>query len=222
MADDGVWDRARFARRFPVSRETLERLEIHHALLQRWQPVKNLVAPQTLADAWRRHFADSAQLAPFVAGARTIVDIGSGAGFPGLVLAILLGDDSLSRVHLVESNARKCAFLRDVARQTGVQVDVHDTRIEVAAKDPTSVFGAEVDVVTARAVAPLDALLALSQPLVGSRGRSVLLKGATLDAEVDVARRRWSFAMGRAASVTDPGGRIVTIEDLHPLKGEPQ
>ena len=123
-----------FARAFGVSRETLERLETYEALLKQWQKTINLVAPSTLSDIWHRHFADSAQLLALAPpGAERWLDLGSGAGFPGLVLAILLAERGHGRVTLIESDTRKAAFLGEVARRVGVAVDILGTRIEKSA-----------------------------------------------------------------------------------------
>src|SRR5262245_2955176 len=153
-----------------VSRETLRRLATYAALLEKWQAKINLVGPATLPDLWRRHFLDSAQLLPLLGHpSGTLVDLGSGAGFPGLVLTIMTD----WRVHLVDSDQRKCAFLRQVALDCGVldRVTIHAKRIE-------QVTGIAADVVTARACAPLVELLALAAPFVGQTGRCLFLKGA--------------------------------------------
>src|SRR5918998_4705045 len=137
----------------PVSRETLRRLNILAEELRRWQQVKNLVGPKTLDALWTRHIADSLQLLDLAPDARTWVDLGSGAGFPGLVLGIAALERDGMRVDLVESNGRKCAFLRHVVRVTGAPVTVHEARVE-------AVIGRlkGADVVTARALAPLNQL----------------------------------------------------------------
>ena len=142
-----------------VSRETLERLTVYLELLRRWQRAVNLVGRGTLADPWRRHVLDCAQLAPHVpAGAATVVDLGSGAGFPGMVLSIM----GLRGVHLVESDRRKAQFLREVARATGASVQVHAERIE-------RMRGWSADVITARALAPLPRLLVLDRAVYDVR-----------------------------------------------------
>jgi len=193
-----------------VSRETLHRLETYAALLEKWQAKINLVGPATLPDLWRRHFLDSAQLVPLLSlpqggGGRTLVDLGSGAGFPGLVLAIMTD----WRVHLIDSDQRKCAFLRQVALDCGVgtQVTIHAKRIE-------QVTGIAADVVTARACAPLDELLALAAPIVGEAGRCLFMKGAQAEEELTQAERHWTMRVAKRGSITDPAGTILTITQL--------
>ncbi len=219
-----------------VSRETLQRLETYAALLTKWQAKINLVGPATLPDLWRRHFLDSAQLIdllpraggglrwgrssssaqsvegttptptlPQLGGGGTLVDLGSGAGFPGLVLAIMTD----WRVHLLDSDQRKCAFLRQVALDCGVldRVTIHAKRIE-------QVTGIAADVVTARACAPLDELLKLAAPLVGENGTCLFLKGAAVEEELTAAERHWTMRLDRRASVSDPSGSILIVTQL--------
>jgi 16S rRNA (guanine527-N7)-methyltransferase len=232
-----------FAAAFNVSRETLARLETYERLLRQWQRAVNLVAPSTLDDVWHRHFADSAQLLSLApAGARTWMDLGSGAGFPGLVIAVLLADPLTScvtcspppggegttkegggqarhaaspRVTLIESNARKCAFLREVVRQTGIGgrigVDILSTRIENAATQATL---PRPDVVSARALAPLDRLLALAAPLFAPATVGVFLKGKEVAQEVEAAKKTWNFNVELIQSRTQAEGRIVLVRQL--------
>ena len=201
-----------FAREFLVSRETLDRLNLYESALKRWQPAVNLVAPTTLTRVWSRHFADSAQLARLVpADAQSLVDLGSGGGFPGLVLAILLGGARLKRVVLVESDQRKAAFLREVARQTGTAVEVVSARIE---KAETRARIGIADVVCARALAPLDALLELSLPLFGPQTVGLFLKGRDAAAEIEAARARWQFELTLTPSITDERGAVVGVRKL--------
>lgn len=205
-----------FAAAFDVSRETCERLAGYVELLNRWSKVQDLVAPSTLPDVWHRHMADSAQLLHHAPNARVWVDAGTGAGFPGLVLAILSPPDSGRVFHLIESNARKCAFLRDVARRCGAPVDIHCMRIEVAA---TQITFPTVDVVTARALASLDKLLGLVEPIFAPTTQGLFLKGRGAEAEVAEARRVWHFVADFLPSMTDPDGRIVSIRQLGSLEG---
>ncbi|MDZ4791988.1 MAG: 16S rRNA (guanine(527)-N(7))-methyltransferase RsmG [Hyphomicrobiales bacterium] len=198
-----------FARDFGVSRETLERLKLYEALLRKWQQAVNLVAPSTLDDVWRRHFADSAQVAELAPDAKKWVDLGSGAGFPGLVIAIMTANQDYREVHLVESNSKKCAFLFDVARQTGARAVVHDCRIEVA----TAKIGI-MDVVSARAVAPLSSLLALSQSFFVRETAGLFLKGRDALVEVAEAEKQWRFQWKTSASRTDSQGQIIKIWNL--------
>lgn len=202
-----------FQTAFDVSRETLERLETFAALLVKWQKTINLVAPSTLGDLWHRHFADSAQLLHHAPeDALAWADLGSGAGFPGLVLAILLAENKPeSRVLLIESDARKSAFLREVSRQTSVAVDIVTERIETAANQ--SRF-AEVDVITARALAPLDRLFAYMVPILVFKSKALLLKGKAVDEEIEEAERSWKFKVERHVSLTDAEARILVISNL--------
>jgi 16S rRNA (guanine527-N7)-methyltransferase len=223
---------ADFAAAFDVSRETIERLEVYAALLRQWQKAVNLVAPSTLDAVWHRHFADSAQILRLTpAGARSWVDLGSGAGFPGLVIAILLADrgpqsspspqgrgksapvTQTSRVTLIESDSRKCAFLREVARKTGITVEILSTRIELAA---TQAKLDSPEVVSARALAPLDRLLGLAAPLFTPATVGVFLKGRDAAAEVETAAKAWTFAVEMVPSITEATGRVVVIRDLQP------
>lgn len=194
-----------------VSRETLARLEAYAALLARWQSRINLVGPATLRNPWRRHFLDSAQLLPYLPeSTRRLADLGSGAGFPGLVLAIMGVPD----VHLIESDQRKVAFLRAVAGETGTPVTIHATRIE-------ALSGLEADVITARALAPLASLLDYALPLLrsqgGSKGACLFLKGQQVEPELAAASARWSMTVERLASRSDPTGVILRLGAFSPL-----
>jgi 16S rRNA (guanine527-N7)-methyltransferase len=206
---------ADFAAVFNVSRETLDRLAIYEALLRQWQKAVNLVAPSTLDAIWHRHFADSAQIVRLAPQARSWADLGSGAGFPGLVAAILLAEDGSdsARVALIESDSRKCAFLREVARQTGITVDILSTRIEQA----TTHFKLKApEVVSARALAPLDRLLGLAAPLFTPCTVGVFLKGRDAAAEVETAAKAWTFAVEMVPSLTEASGRVVVVRNLQP------
>jgi len=211
-----------FAKRFAVSRETLERLKTYEALLKQWQKTINLVAPSTLGDIWHRHFADSAQLLTLAPpGAKRWLDLGSGAGFPGLVLAILLAERGIGPVTLIESDTRKAAFLAEVARRTGVPVDIRGTRIEKTATQANVVSretddAAAWDVVTARALAPLPRLLELVAPFFANATIGLFLKGREAQVEVEAAQQSWDFAFDLHPSLTDTAGRIVVIRALKP------
>ncbi len=201
-----------FARRFDVSRETIDKLSAYEALLRQWQKTINLVAPSTLDAVWSRHFADSAQLLALApADAKSWLDLGSGAGFPGLVLAVMLAGRPGAKVTLVESDTRKAAFLAEVGRRTGAPVDIRPERIEKAATQ--SKLG-PVDVITARALAPLPRLLDLAAPAFSAHTTGLFLKGREAGTEVDAARERWTFDGVLQPSVTDAGGRIVVIRAL--------
>lgn len=197
-------DAAAFQCATGVSRETLERFTAYEVVLRKWQKSINLVGPKTLDDVWGRHFLDSAQLHPLLPeGARVMVDLGSGAGFPGLVLAIL----GVPEVHLIESDARKAAFLREAARATGVSVTVHNRRIE--AVEP---FAA--DAVTARALAPLEDLLSWGHPFLGAAGTAVFLKGQNVEDELTATTKYWKMRVERFDSVTDPTGTILRLSGI--------
>lgn len=198
------FDAAAFGAETGVSRETLDRLGAYADLVRRWQPKINLVGPSTLDDLWRRHMLDSAQLFPLLpADARTLVDLGSGAGFPGLVLAVLGVPD----VHLVESDTRKAAFLREAARVSGTNVTVHARRID-------AVPAIAADIVTARALAPLAELLAWAHRFVGSRGVALFPKGQQAEDEVADAARIWTLSVERIPSRTDANGAILRVSGI--------
>lgn len=210
-----------FFEAFSVSRETLARFETYERILIQWQKAVNLVSPGTLSDIWHRHFADSAQLATLVpASSRTVVDLGSGAGFPGLVLAIMLEErrqrDGVPApaISLVESDQRKAAFLREAARSLGVAVEILSKRIE---NPETQVRLQRVDVVTARAFAPLERLLAWSAGLFGPGTVGLFLKGRDVAAEVEDARRVFGFDVDLVPSLTDTEGRIAVVSRLERL-----
>ena len=203
-----TFDAAAFQKATGVSRETLGRLQAYHDLLLKWQLKINLVGPATIADAWRRHFLDSAQLfALLPEGTQRLVDLGSGAGFPGLALAIFGAPD----VHLIESDARKCAFLREAARVAGVDVTVHNQRIE-------AVSGLHVDVVTARALAPVAELLRLGAPLLRPGGCFLLLKGRNVEPELTEATKCWNMAVQRQSSRSDDEGCVLRLSDVRPVE----
>lgn len=208
---------AAFAAAFAVSPETTKRLVIYADTLALWQKRINLVAPGTIADLWHRHFADSAQLLDLAPpNARSWVDLGSGAGFPGLVIAILLAGQAppvLTRVTLVESDQRKCGFLAEVVRKTGIAalipVDIVCARIETPA---TRAMLAPADVVSARALAPLERLLELASPLLGPSGRGLFLKGRGVDAEIAAAARTFEFSFELVPSRTEADASIVVMQ----------
>lgn len=197
-----------------VSRETREALSCYESLLRDWSRAVGLVAPGTLDAVWTRHFRDSAQLGPLMPAradgrAPVVLDIGSGAGFPGLVLAVLAatGAGPALDVHLIEANARKCAFLREAARITGARVTVHRARIE-------EMTPFAVDAITARAVAPLPRLLEMAEGFLsfpGARPVALFLKGRSAHRELTAARKAWKMRVEVIASVTDPEGVVLRI-----------
>ncbi len=204
----------RFADAFSVSRETLDKLKTYELELKRWQKAVNLVSPTTLDQIWHRHFADSAQLASLLPGsARHSVDIGSGGGFPGLVLAVLCQSRRDFRVTLVESDTRKAAFLRETARRMEIPVEILSTRIE---SDASVNQLNDVDTITARAFAPFDRLFGLVSPVFGSDTVGLFLKGRDVDREIEDAASNWSFDIELHESLTDSGGRIAIVRNLVP------
>lgn len=194
-----------------VSRETLDRFESFAALLRRWQRKVNLVGPGTIEDLWRAHFLDSAQLLALAPkGARKWLDLGSGAGFPGLVLAILGAEE----VHLVESNQKKAAFLREAARITDAPAVIHCQRIESVAPFP-------VDVITARALTRLETLLQWAQPFVHPGTVALFLKGQDVDAELTETSKSWIIDVERHISRSDSRGIILRIRGLNNARSQP-
>jgi 16S rRNA (guanine527-N7)-methyltransferase len=194
-----------------VSRETYPRLEELVDRLARWNPRINLVAPSTLADSWRRHVLDSAQLWPLrPTHARRWIDLGSGAGFPGLVIAAIAADsDPELAVTLVESDARKCAFLSEAARAMGIAPTVVNRRIETL-DAPTH------DVVSARALAPLTRLLPLAHRVLAPGGVCLFLKGVSARDELTEASRAWHSRAEVVPSVTDPSGAVLRLAEISP------
>jgi 16S rRNA (guanine527-N7)-methyltransferase len=201
-------DRARALALTPVSRETAGRLDAFVALLLRWQATTNLVAPSTLPQLWTRHVADSLQLLALAPSAKVWADLGSGGGFPGLVIACALAGTGAT-VHLVESSTKKAAFLREATRATGAPVIVHPVRIEDFTRSAPP-----VDVVTARALAPLPTLLGYIAPLMKENTRALVMKGQDVGVELTEASKYWRVDAKLVPSVTDTAARIVVIHKL--------
>ncbi|MEJ0027792.1 MAG: 16S rRNA (guanine(527)-N(7))-methyltransferase RsmG [Rhizomicrobium sp.] len=203
-----------FAARTGVSRETLARLKAYIGLLTDWNARHNLVSAKSLEDVWRRHIWDSAQLVSYVpTTAATLADLGSGAGFPGLILAELLRGKV--RVSLFESTGKKAEFLRAVAGRLGLDVEIRNERIESAQAAP-------FDVVTARALAPLDKLLGYAQHLAGKRTICLFLKGQSLASELTEARKSWRMKALQHQSATDPSGVILEVRELEHAQSKRQ
>ncbi len=196
-----------FAELTNVSRETLVRLEVYAEMLKEWQQTRmNLVSNSSLEDLWRRHFLDSAQLFPLLNPNKTspLFDLGSGAGFPGMVLAIMGVPD----VTLIESSQKKSSFLREVAKETGTKVTVFADRTE-------QFYGpAPANTIVARALAPLDKLLFLAKPLLARGGEFLFLKGARADEELTVAAEKWHIDVERIRSVSDDQATILRITQV--------
>ena len=198
----------------PVSRETEQKLQGIVDNLMRWQKIKNLVGPSTLDEVWLRHIADSLQIAAAAPDAKVWADFGSGAGFPGLVIAATLADVPGARVYLVESNDRKSAFLRETARLLGLPVTVHAERIEdVVNRLPP------VEIVTARALAPLSTLLELSAPLLAKGAIALFPKGQDVENELTEAAKYWKMKVLELPSRTDPKARLLRIEGAEKRAG---
>jgi 16S rRNA (guanine527-N7)-methyltransferase len=205
-----------FAKAANVSRETLARLKAYVGLLAEWNTRHNLVSKNSLEDVWRRHVWDSAQLIRFVPeSANNLVDLGSGAGFPGLVLAAMLRERLGFKTVLYESIAKKCAFLIAAAERMQIQVDVRNARMEEARQEP-------FDLVTARACAPLTKLLGYARPFQGAKTVSLFLKGQNVEAELTEARTSWKLNAVRHDSLTDPSGVILEIRDIEHVASRSQ
>lgn len=206
-----ISNRDDFVQHFDVSRETADRLAIYERLLRQWQKSTNLVSPATLDQVWHRHFADSAQLLSIAGNWESWMDLGSGAGFPALVVAICAANREDRAVHIVESNARKVAFCREVVRETGCSVEIHHSRIESLHGDARLV-GA--DIVSARALAPLNQLFALTEPFFTDQTTGLFPKGRQVENELAQCSADWSFDKTLHPSLTDAGARIVAVTKL--------
>jgi 16S rRNA (guanine527-N7)-methyltransferase len=192
-----------------VSRESLAGLEIYHALLLKWQKAINLVSPKTIDEAWVRHFADSVQVEQFVSReSQVLYDLGSGAGFPGAAIAILRPELA---VHVIESDERKCQFLRTVSRETNIVLNIHVSRIESIALDLPA-----PDVVTARALADLSVLLEMILPwaALNPKLECVFMKGARADEEIGIARGTFDFDVVKRPSKTDNTASILLLKNI--------
>lgn len=209
-------DRNRALGLTPVSRETLARLDRYVALLLQWQKAINLIAASTLSTLWTRHIADSLQLLDLAPNALKWVDLGSGAGFPGLVVACALFENPGARVILIEANQKKAAFLRQAIAVTGAPALVHSERIAAFVERVTE----PVDVVTARALAPLDLLLEAAEPLLKNGAQALFPKGQDVEAELTQASRRWILDAVLVPSKTDPRGRIVHVRSAGRRRGQ--
>ena len=200
--------RGDFLAQADVSRETLARLDCYAALLTKWNPAINLVAPSTLDHLWTRHFLDSAQVLEVAPAGNTWVDIGTGGGFPGLVVAILAAELRPElRVTCIESDQRKATFLRTVARDCGIEVKVISKRIEQA--EPQC-----ADILSARALASLDKLLGFAERHLSPNGCALFPKGANHAVELQEALEKWTFQADTYASKTDPNATVLSLGDI--------
>ncbi len=203
-------DRAKALRLTPVSDDALARLDKYAALLTEWQSRINLVAPSTLPRLWTRHIADSLQLIRHAPDAKTWIDLGSGAGFPGIPIACALAQTPGALVHLVESNGKKAAFLREAVRITATPAQVHAERIENYGES----YAGKTQVVTARALAPLNSLLDQAFPFMANGAIGLFLKGQDVGAELTTATKCWSVEAAKVSSVTDPAGCVLIVRSL--------
>lgn len=200
-------DRAAALKLVPVSRETEDRLVLYVDMLAKWRRVTNLISEATFAEVWRRHIADSAQLLDLAPRAKRWVDLGSGAGFPGMVLAIQLAETAGAMVHLIESDQRKCAFLREVARVAGASAQIHAARIE--AIPPESLT--PVDSVTARALAPLPILLDYARTWIMQGAVGIFPRGRTTQAQLRAHPDSPELRFETVDSKIDPEAAILVV-----------
>jgi 16S rRNA (guanine527-N7)-methyltransferase len=194
---------------FNVSRETMDALERYRLLIMKWAKQINLVGPSTLTHFWERHALDSAQILP-IAGTNIsrLADFGTGAGLPGLILAALFHDiGHRVQITLVEASGKRCGFLREAARTLGVEVTILNEKIETVAPFP-------IDLVTARAFAPLEKLLAYASPWMDLGARAIFFKGEDVQSEIEQASTNWTFQSRINTSVTDSRGCVVEILNL--------
>ena len=205
-------DRAHALRLTNVSRETSERLDAFVETLLLWQRTTKLVASSTLDHLWTRHIADSLQLVPLAPHARVWLDLGSGGGFPGIPIACALAGQPGAKVHLVESNGKKAAFLREAIRVTGAPAEVHQMRAEDYGDSSTE----SVDAVTARALAPLKILCDHAAPWIAKGAVGLFPKGQDVDAELTEATKYWNIKSEKAPSITSPDSFIVIVQGLKP------
>jgi 16S rRNA (guanine527-N7)-methyltransferase len=194
----------------PVSRETEERLDRYISLLLEWQAKTNLVAPSTLPSLWTRHVSDSLQLLNLAPGAKVWADLGSGGGFPGLVLACALAETPGAMVHLVERNSKKAAFLREALRVTASPGIVHLAEIG----DTVDRITGPVDCVTARALAPLHQLIGFAEPLVRRGAKALFLKGQDVEAELTETTKYWNIQPKLHSSRSGGQGWIVELDQI--------
>ena len=197
-----------------VSRETQKRLEAFVALLLNWQKRINLIAPSTIPEIWTRHVADSLQLIDLAPEARVWVDFGSGGGFPGVPIACALAGERGAMVHLVESNGKKAAFLREAVRVTDVPAKVHQERVENYGES----WQGQADAVSARALAPLKTLCDQAFPLIRRGAIAIFPKGQDVDVELTEAAKYWTIEASRVPSKTSPEGCIVVVRSLRPIR----
>lgn len=212
MPDNGASEKTAFLKHVSVPHETVHKLTRYAESLSEWNRKFNLVAESTLPHIWTRHFLDSAQLMRFIPEkTKNLADLGSGAGFPGLVLSIL----GIPGVHLIESTGKKADFLRTNINEFGLTATVHQERIE-------NLHGLKADIVTARALKPLPDLLKLAYPLMKKDSTGLFLKGKNLEDELTESARWWTFDHEKYQSLSDPSGNVLIIRDLKPKNAAPR
>jgi 16S rRNA (guanine527-N7)-methyltransferase len=214
MPDPDAADRAAALKLFPLPQATIDRLTVYAALLRKWKMTINLVASSTLPFIWTRHFADSLQVQAAVPEARIWADLGSGAGFPGLVTAIRLANEPGAKVHLIESDQRKCAFLREVSRETQAPAIVHQGRIEEVLPGIED----KIDAVSARALAPLPELVDYAAKALDNGAVGVFLKGEQVEDELTLSQGVDNFThyeISAIPSLTSETGRLLIVRRKH-------
>lgn len=195
-----------------VSRETIHRLEIYKRELEHWQKSINLIASSTVPHLWKRHFEDSLQLLSYISTKKQkLIDLGSGAGFPGLVLAI--SQPETLDVTLIESDRKKCFFIENVSRETKTRVNILNSRIE-------SFEGIYGDIITSRALAPLPQLLKYALPYMKKESMCLFLKGKGVEDEIEEAQKEWEFILEIFPSLTDSKGNILKITNLRRIPSD--
>lgn len=206
LAPETALDASSFQALVGATDAQIEDLKRFQTLLAEWNEVMNLVGPLTIATYWTRHALDSAQLIPLARDAKTWADLGAGAGLPGVVLAILLKGRAEAKVHLVESMTKRCRFLDVVSKDLDLPVQIHNARAED--------LKLTVNIVTARACAPMTKLLGFAEPYLRNGAVGLFLKGQDVEAELAEARKAWTFDSDLRTSQSDPRGRIVQVKRL--------
>jgi 16S rRNA (guanine527-N7)-methyltransferase len=193
-----------------VSRETVQKLRLYDELLHKWQKAINIISPTTLVDSWNRHFLDSAQISPLMPENVVLADLGCGGGFPGLVLALLKPE---LEVHLIESDEKKCQFMRTVSRETQTAAHIHTQRVEASYDIVLP------DVITARALASLEKLLDYTWPWIMRKPtiKCIFMKGERADEEIEIALKRYNFDYELIPSKTDAKARIIVLTNIMAL-----
>ncbi|MEW6437359.1 MAG: 16S rRNA (guanine(527)-N(7))-methyltransferase RsmG [Pseudomonadota bacterium] len=209
MPNNADGDRDAALTLFPLPPEIVRRFDIYAALLAKWQKTINLVSASTLPQLWTRHIADSLQVQAAMPHAKVWADLGSGGGFPGLVTAIRLAETPGAKVHLIESDQRKCAFLREVSRETSAPAVVHNGRIE----DIVNHIADPIDAVSARALAPVPVLIGYAEDWLAKGTAGVFLKGQWAEDEVKALSVAGRYRIIAKSSVTAPVGRVLLVFD---------